>query len=80
MRWLALLVVLSGCAVAPTAMSRGPQPTCPPNPPVPLGLPHIRTTQMIANYATRLEIAREKSAAARDACEDRLIELWAGQR
>jgi hypothetical protein len=47
--------------------------------PAPRALPRIRTTQMIADYATALELAREAEVRARNDCERRMLDAWKGR-
>jgi hypothetical protein len=75
MKRLALLVILSGCAV-PAARPPDDLRDCPANAAVPRSLPRIRTTAQIAAFADHVELAREADAAARDACADKLRRLF----
>jgi hypothetical protein len=54
-------------------------PTCEANAPKPHDLPRIRTPQMIADYATALELAREAEVRARDDCAKKMFDAWKGK-
>ena len=77
-RTIALTLLLAGCAahVAPQVPARlqvCPDPVyAPPPPPVP------RTVEALVKWASEIEVAREKTEAARKVCSGRLndINLW----
>jgi hypothetical protein len=80
MRGALLILLLAGCAAAPSAPSAPVQvpsalQVCPDPVRVPPPPRQPRTPEMIAAYATRLDEALVKAEAARAACASRLARL-----
>jgi hypothetical protein len=53
----------------------GPMPTCPGPGEIPKPLPTVRTIEQLAEYATEMDIARQKAEYARTMCARELQKL-----
>lgn len=79
MRWVALLLLLSGCAAVetmPAALRTCAAPVAEPAP-----LPRVRTPEQLGQFAVRLELAREAERRRGDDCAGvvRALNEWAGR-
>lgn len=71
MRALIIVLLLAGCAVKAEA----PRISCPGPVSVPAAPPRIRTADHIAEFAIRLEVAREAERSRGNACAAALNDL-----
>lgn len=77
MRWVALLLLLSGCAAVPDGLR-----TCAARVPEPAPLPRVRTPEQLGQFAVRLELAREAERRRGDDCAGvvRALNEWMKER
>lgn len=80
MRALLVVMALAGCAAGTerrALMVPADMTTCMPTPDVPAAPPRVRTPAILANFAIRLELAREAERARGDDCAAKLQSLSA---